>query len=80
VSELTPYIHEELICVERLIGKLNTYRKEGRCDGKMAATIDHLIDEMLFFRGVLHKHPPYLTSTAQHGIMFLEGDEDTRPG
>ncbi len=59
-GEMTKYIDEELQCVERLVGKLSTQRKEGKCDNYMAGTIDHLIEELLFLRACLHSHPPYL--------------------
>ena len=59
MSEMTPYISEEFECVERVIGTLNTQARKGQCDKYMRGTIAHLIDEVLFLRACLTRHPPY---------------------
>ena len=59
MSEMTQYVDEELQVVERIVGTLNKQAKEGRCDGQMLGTIRHLVEEMLFLRAVMYKHPPY---------------------
>lgn len=81
MTELTPYIDEQLRCVEHVVKHLNTLCRAGHCDSVMQGGLQWLVDEMLFLRGTLHKHPPYrLTYQRGNGIMGLEGDEDTRPG
>ena len=59
MTELTEYNSEELKCVERIIGELHSQALNGQCDTRMRGTIEHLIEEVLFLRAVLTKHPPY---------------------
>lgn len=69
MSELTKYQSDQLVAVERIIGKMSKLRKEGRCDSKMAGELDHLIEEVLFLRQVLSSHPPALTAARLRAII-----------